>query len=164
LKLQQVFFSKFLFILVKMSADGKLSPEEFVTAPERPSSNGKPSSQHVEDTSQERPKTPRVPYWDTKNVIGAKRNLSLTPEESNEPQEKKSSRRGFWGRRWVHFKRHWILYAIAIVVLLAVGLPVLYASLNIPSYENANPAQIPENLPSYCPKTGRQRSSPHLLC
>lgn len=33
--------------------------------------------------------------------------------------------RGFWARRWKHFKRYWLCYGILGVIFLAIFLPVL---------------------------------------
>lgn len=85
--------------------------------------NEKPSWDHVEETPKGEP-APRAPYWDSQNVVGAKRNMSpdgLLPAKDNVPP-----RAGFFKRRYQHVKRHWIIYTIVLVILLAILLPVLY--------------------------------------
>lgn len=78
----------------------------------------KPSWKHIE-------KAPE-PYWDTKDVIGAKRGLSPEPSlrKEDEPQ-----RRGLLARGLYHFKRFWKLYLIAGVIFLAIFLPLLYVTV-----------------------------------
>lgn len=110
-----------------MADKAKLSHDEFIV--EQSTSNVKPSSYHIEDTSQD-VKIPRVPYWDTEYVVGANRNLP--GGESSSVSEKNAVRPGFIKRRWLHLKRHWKLYTVILVVLLAIGLPVLYESLDRP--------------------------------
>jgi hypothetical protein len=82
----------------------------------------KPSWNHVEEASTDK-KAAIEPYWDTPYVIGATRNLSS--DEYSPSQEKAPRKPGFWKRLWLHYKRYWILYAIAGVIFLAVFLPVL---------------------------------------
>lgn len=45
--------------------------------------------------------------------------------ETTEPATKP----GIFKRLWLHYKRHWILYTVAVVIFLAIFLPVLYVLL-----------------------------------
>lgn len=85
----------------------------------REPSDEKTSAQHVEYSQG----SPKKPYWDTKEVVGANRHLR--PAGSFTSGDEVVVRRGFLQRRWAHVKRYWILYAAAGFVGLAAGLPTL---------------------------------------
>jgi hypothetical protein len=57
------------------------------------------------------------------NGLGAQQNSSK--ERLNLSYEKAPARAGFWKRRWLHVRRHWILYSVGVFLSLAVGLPLL---------------------------------------
>lgn len=105
-----------------MSGKERMIVEDFETVEDKQNPTQKVSWNHLEEVP-ENEKTAREPYWDTPYVIGASRNLL---SNGTAPSEEKPPRRpGFWKRRWRYFRRYWILYGIAGVVLLAVGLLVL---------------------------------------
>ena len=109
----------------KVSSKESIMIEGFEVGEENQNSTQKPSWNHLEDapTVAKDTKAAREPYWDTPFVVGASRHLSS--EEFSPRDEKQPRRPGFWRRRWRHFRRYWILYAIGAFILLAVGLPVL---------------------------------------
>jgi hypothetical protein len=80
---------------------------------DRSRTSDKPVVKHIEDI--------QAPYWDSKNVVGATRNLS--PVTSS--PEKLSASPGFWQRRRQHYRKHWILYTIGIIIFLAIFLPIV---------------------------------------
>ena len=93
--------------------EGKPVPDISESRDQPGASKEKPSVEYIEDI--------RTPYWDTKNVVGAIRNLS--PVESS--SEKIPARPGFWSRRRQHYRRYWILYTVGTVILLAILLPIV---------------------------------------
>jgi hypothetical protein len=93
--------------------EGKSAPEISETRGQPGTLDEKPSVWYIEDI--------RRPYWDTKNVVGAIRNLS--PAESS--TEKIPARPGFWQRRRQHYRRYWILYTIGSIIFLAILLPIV---------------------------------------
>ena len=105
-----------------MSGKGSLNIEGFEIVEDKQTPTQKPTWNHVEEAPASE-KATRDPYWDTTYVIGASRNLSSNGSPSS--HDEKPLRPEFWKRRWRHFRRHWILYAIAGVIFLAVFLPVL---------------------------------------
>jgi hypothetical protein len=82
-------------------------------AQDQPGKSEKPAVKHVEDI--------QTPYWDSKNVVGATRNLSPATTSSG----KIPLPPGFWQRRWQHYKRHWLLYTVGIIIFLAIFLPIV---------------------------------------
>jgi hypothetical protein len=94
-------------------AEGKPVPDISEARDQPGTSEEKPSVEYIEDN--------RTPHWDTKNVVGAIRNLS--PVESS--SEKIPARPGFWKRRRQHYRRYWILYTVGAVILLAILLPIV---------------------------------------
>jgi hypothetical protein len=103
-----------------MSGKDKLSPIEFEA--ENGMSSEKPSVKHLENVAQEEIKAPRQEYWDSTNVVGANRSF---PSDELASQGKDIPRPKFLRRRWQHVKRHWFLYSLGLLILLAIGLPVL---------------------------------------
>ena len=99
-----------------MSGEGKIDSEYVEIEEDEPTQE--PSWNHA---STDR-KPAREPYWDTPYVIGASRKIS---SDEYAPQEKTVRAPGLWKRLWLHYKRYWILYAIAGAIFLAVFLPVL---------------------------------------
>jgi hypothetical protein len=94
------------------------------------SSSEKPTVKHQEDVKEDvspQPKTSKVPYWDTRNVVGANRTASS--DESSTAPRKDLPRPGFWRRRWLHYKRHWKLYTLLTVIFLAIFLPLLFLKI-----------------------------------
>jgi len=83
--------------------------------------NEKPAWGHFEEDV-EITKEPRKQYWDTMEVVGARRQLSSV----NSSQEKRDAPRpGFFRRIYLHVRRYWILYSVALLVFLAIILPIL---------------------------------------
>lgn len=82
------------------------------------SSSEKPTATHLEDA-----KGGRDPYWDNQHVIGASRNLPgdspLTAQDRLDPTP------GRMRRLARHYKRHWKLYTLIAIILLAIGLPIM---------------------------------------
>ncbi|KAE9372838.1 hypothetical protein N431DRAFT_467068 [Stipitochalara longipes BDJ] len=98
-----------------LSASGsKSAPEISEVRNQSGASDEKPSVEYIEDI--------QTPYWDTKNVVGAVRNLSPAKSSS----EKIPARAGFWQRRRQHYRRYWILYTIGVVISLAILLPIVF--------------------------------------
>ena len=93
--------------------EGKPVPDIYETRDQPGTSEKKPSVEYIEDI--------RTPYWDTENVVGAARNLSPVEPSSG----KIPARPGFWKRRRQHYRRHWILYTVGTVILLAILLPIV---------------------------------------
>ena len=96
--------------------DGKgegLNPEDRNGTP-----SGKPTTRHLEVAP-----PPRKPYWDTKHVIGASRDLPSDASFTSE--DNVYARPGLVKRLWLHYKRWWILYTILAIIALAIGLPIL---------------------------------------
>jgi hypothetical protein len=116
-----LYFAKF-FLVDKMPGKGSMVIESFEIVEDKQILTQKPTWNHVEEAPAGE-KTTREPYWDPPYVIGASRNLSSDGSPSS--HHEKVLRPGFWKRRWRLFRRHWILYAIAGVIFLAVFLPVL---------------------------------------
>jgi hypothetical protein len=107
-----------------MSEKGKIKDEDIeVTQEEQGSSSEKPEWRHLEETEQNsnHVKVPRRPYWDTKYVVGANRNL---PDGSFTSQDE-LRRPGLFRRLWIHYKRYWKLYTVLAIIALAAGLPIL---------------------------------------
>jgi hypothetical protein len=107
-----------------MSEKGKINDEDIeVTQEEQGSSSEKPEWRHLEETDQtsSHAKVSRRPYWDTKHVVGASRNL---PDGSFTTQDE-LRRPGLIRRLWLHYKRFWKLYTVLVIIGLAAGLPVL---------------------------------------
>jgi hypothetical protein len=88
--------------------EGKSASEIYETRGKAGTSDEKPRVEYIEDI--------RTPYWDTKNVVGAMRNLSSARSSS----EKIPARPGFWQRRRQHYRRYWILYTVGIAILLPI--------------------------------------------
>jgi hypothetical protein len=91
---------------------GKSGPEVSEVRDQPENSEEKPRVEYIEDV--------RTPYWDTQNVVGALRDVSSEKSSS----EKIPARPGFFRRRWQHYRRYWILYTVAAVILLAILLPI----------------------------------------
>jgi len=107
-----------------MSEKGKIRDEDIGdTQEEQGSASEKPEWQHLEETEQNSNdvKVPRRPYWDTKYVVGANRNL---PDGSFTSQDE-LRRPGLFRRLWLHYKRYWKLYTVLAIIALAAGLPIL---------------------------------------
>jgi len=80
--------------------------------------NEKPTARHLEVAP-----PPRRPYWDTKHVIGASRDLPSDASFTSE--DNVYARLGLIKSLWLHYKRWWILYTILAAIALAIGLPIL---------------------------------------
>jgi hypothetical protein len=100
-----------------MSKD-EMEAEKADIMDEKAPSEFEPTTKHLEMIG-EQSNTSKGPYWDTKHVIGANRNVSTSSED------KVVVRPRFWKRCWSHYRRHWKLYTILAVILLAIGLPIL---------------------------------------
>lgn len=82
--------------------------------------NEKGGTEHVEYSS--KPVLKKY-YWDTKDVVGADRHMG--PDTPFTQQDEVVVRRGFFKRKWLHYKRYWMLYTPALIVLAAGGLTIL---------------------------------------
>jgi hypothetical protein len=82
-------------------------------AQDQPGKSEEPVVNHIEDI--------QAPYWDSKNVVGATRNHSPATTSS----EKIPPSQWFWQRRRQHYRRHWLLYTVAIIIFLAIFLPIV---------------------------------------
>ena len=103
-----------------MSIKGKSKFDEIVIEEGETTLNEKPSWNHLEKTSEEQ--RPREPYWDTLEVVGARRNLG--PDAPNYKHEQR--KRGWIVRLWRHYMRYWKLYVPLGITALAIALPILF--------------------------------------
>lgn len=78
------------------------------------SAGEKPTTEQVEDI--------REPYWDTKHVIGADRNIATSVTTGGKVHYGPVTRKQRLQR---HLRRFWKLYLVLFILFNAVGWPVL---------------------------------------